>query len=88
MAGYDPKRPRPRDTAPVVGLPGDPEPSPPRPPIAAVPDIDDASGPTRRALPRAAPPLDRHLPPAALIGAGVVAVAMIVAWRRWQRRET
>ena len=80
MPGYDPNRPRPVPDAAPLGLPGDP------PAIGNVqgtvssspPDPDPPPGPTRRALPREAPPLDRRLPPAALMGA--LAALLVLMW--------
>lgn len=93
MAGYDPKRPRSTQGAGLVGLPGDPVPaatagsgSPGPVPQTVDNDSGSAPGPTRRVLPRAAPPLDRRLPPMALAGGVIGLVLLLVAWRRWQRR--
>ena len=88
MAGYEPKRPRPTDGPRLVGLPGDP--LPPVADVASPPDVagpEPQVGPTGRVLPRAAPPLDRRLPPAALAGAAVGVLALSLVWRRWQRRR-
>jgi hypothetical protein len=97
MAGYDPKRPRPTEGPPLVGLPGDPAPEPAHsPPVAATAepsplptpaDLDPVPAPSGRVTPRTAPPLDRRLPVAAFVSGVVAALAMLVLWRRWRRRE-
>lgn len=88
MAGYDPKRLRPTQGADIIGLPGDPAPAsdPPAPVIPnGLVDPDPTPEPTRRALPRPSPPLDRALPPAALAGMAASALVLLLMWRRYRR---
>ncbi len=88
MAGYDPNRPRPTDGPRLVGLPGDPVDAGDAavaPATPEAPEAEPAPDPTRRVLPRAAPPLDRRLPPAAFAGALGALVVLLIVWRRTRR---
>lgn len=93
MAGYQPQRPRPTDPGLQTGLPGDPvsefpeaaEPAHAGPAVEEIAD-DPPAGPSRRALPRPAPPMDRRLPGLA-IAVGCAGLAVLMLWWRRLRRS-
>ena len=97
MAGYDPNRPRPSDSGPFIGLPGDPQ----------VDHLDagsqtiqedeselvtstageDETSPTLQSVPQAVPPLDRRLPMMAVFGSIGGLVVILLVWRRVMGRH-
>jgi len=92
MAGYDPNRPRPTDSDPFVGLPGDPLVSHPEPDSQKTqqdePESDPAAGaedetsPTLQSVPQTAPPLDRRVPMMAVLGSICGLALFLLVWRR------
>ena len=91
MAGYQPERPRPTDAVSPNGLPGDPVqqavPAAVSAPVEPERVADDPpAGPTRRVVPRPAPPMDRRLPGTA-VALGCAAVLIVLLWWRPGRRR-
>ncbi|MEC9058754.1 MAG: hypothetical protein VX410_04355 [Actinomycetota bacterium] len=97
MAGYDPNRPRPTDSDPFVGLPGDPqsnrsdtESEPPvvkEPELAVAGALEDETEPTLQTVPQAVPPLDRRIPLMAVLGGLCGFTLVVLILRRITKRN-
>ena len=97
MAGYDPNRPRPTNSDPFVGLPGDPqsnhsgtEPEQPlvkEPELAVVGALEDETESTQQTVPQAVPPLDRRIPLMAVLGGLCGFTLVVLILRRMTKRN-
>jgi hypothetical protein len=96
MAGYDPKRPRPTAAPDLDALIGSEAQAGDSPSAAPTPDAtpveidesisaDPVPAAARRVLPRTAAPLDRRVPPLAVLGSTAAAAVTFWLWRRWRR---
>ncbi|MFL2987152.1 MAG: hypothetical protein ACJZ57_07900 [Candidatus Poriferisodalaceae bacterium] len=97
MAGYDPNRPRPADSGPFIGLPGDPvvdylEPDSQRTQqaeseVGPVAGGEDETSATLQSVPQTVPPLDRRVPMMAVVGSVCGLALLLLVWRRLWRHQ-
>ena len=92
MAGYEPQRPRATaapDLDALIGPPSDTRGA--GRPVSSSPDVVEMDSPipadpvsfaARQVLPRAVKPLDRRVPPLAVLGASAAVVVAFVLFRR------
>ena len=92
MAGYDPNRPRPTDSGPFIGLPGDPlvnhleadsqKTQQDESESDTATGGEDETSPTLQSVPQTVPPLDRRVPMMAVLGSLCGLALLLLVWRR------